>query len=308
LHRFMHWDGPILTDSGGFQVWSLAALRKMTEEGVHFSSPINGDRVFLSPEIAVSVQHALGSDIVMQFDECTAYPATAEEARASMLRSARWARRCQQAHQDHPTSLFGIVQGGVYPDLRRESANALMEIGFEGYAIGGLAVGEPEGERLSTLEAVTPLLPVDRPRYLMGVGTPRDLVQAVARGADMFDCAMPTRNARNGHLFTSEGVVKIRNAVHRTDERALDPACDCYTCQHYSRAYLHHLDRCSEMLGARLNTMHNLRFYHRLMAQMRVAIEEGRFAHYARSFLDSPAGRLRDRAQPDPGSEAAPAG
>lgn len=293
LHRFMHWDGPILTDSGGFQVWSLAALRKMTEEGVHFASPINGDRVFLSPESAVSVQHALGSDIVMQFDECTAYPASLEEARGSMLRSARWARRCQLAHGGHPSALFGIVQGGVYPELRRESAAALMEIGFPGYAIGGLAVGEPEPERLQMLEAVTPLLPVDRPRYLMGVGTPRDLLQAVARGVDMFDCVMPTRNARNGHLFTSEGVIKIRNAAHRTDERALDPNCDCYTCRNYSRAYLHHLDRCNEILGARLNTMHNLRYYHQLMEQMRLAIEQDRFDAYARSFLESPAGRPR---------------
>jgi queuine tRNA-ribosyltransferase len=293
LHRFMHWDGPILTDSGGFQVWSLAALRKMSEEGVHFASPVNGDRVFMSPESAVSVQHALGSDIVMQFDECTAYPASVEEARASMLRSVRWARRCQQAHQDHPSALFGIVQGGVYADLRQESAVALMELDFPGYAIGGLAVGEPEPERLGTLEAVTPLLPADRPRYMMGVGTPRDLVQAVARGVDMFDCAMPTRNARNGHLFTSEGVIKIRNAVHRSDERALDPDCDCYTCQHYSRAYLHHLDRCNEILGSRLNTMHNLRFYHRLMERMRLAIEGDRFAEFVRTFLESAAGRAR---------------
>jgi queuine tRNA-ribosyltransferase len=210
-----------------------------------------------------------------------------------MLRSVRWARRCQQAHQDHPSALFGIVQGGVYADLRQESAVALMELDFPGYAIGGLAVGEPEPERLGTLEAVTPLLPADRPRYMMGVGTPRDLVQAVARGVDMFDCAMPTRNARNGHLFTSEGVIKIRNAVHRSDERALDPDCDCYTCQHYSRAYLHHLDRCNEILGSRLNTMHNLRFYHRLMERMRLAIEGDRFAEFVRTFLESAAGRAR---------------
>ncbi len=297
LHRFMNWPGPILTDSGGFQVWSLRELRKLSEEGVSFASPINGDRVMLTPERSVQVQHALGSDVVMQFDECTPYPATEAEARVSMELSARWAARCARAHDEagRPGALFGIVQGGMYDALRRESLQRLVEIGFPGYAIGGLSVGEPEPERLQVLDALSPVMPPDAPRYLMGVGTPRDLVEAVARGVDMFDCVMPTRNARNGHLFTSVGVVKLRNAANRSDGGPLDPNCDCYTCTHYSRAYLHHLSRCNEILGARLNTIHNLHFYLSLMQRMREAIEADRFAAFAREFLDSPAAQLRRR-------------
>ncbi|MEC9364389.1 MAG: tRNA guanosine(34) transglycosylase Tgt [Pseudomonadota bacterium] len=290
LHRFMHWDGPILTDSGGFQVWSLSGLRKITEEGVKFASPVNGDRIFLTPERAIEVQHALGSDVVMQFDECTPYPATARQARQSMELSARWAARCKTAHGANHGALFGIVQGGMHADLRRESLARLREIGFDGYAVGGLSVGEPEAERLQVLDAIGPELPPDHPHYLMGVGTPRDLVQAVARGIDMFDCVMPTRNARNGHLFTSEGVIKIRNAVHREDPRPLDPACDCPTCTNYSRAYLHHLDRCNEILGSRLNTIHNLHYYQNHMRRIREAIEQNRFEAFAEAFLAGPAG------------------
>ncbi len=290
LHQFMQWSGPILTDSGGFQVWSLSTLRKITEEGVKFASPVNGDRIFLTPERAVEVQHALGSDIVMQFDECTPYPATEAEARKSMELSARWGARCKTAHGDNPNALFGIVQGGMHPQLRRESLQQLQQIGFDGYALGGLSVGEPETERLKVLDAIGPELPPTHPHYLMGVGTPRDLVQAVARGIDMFDCVMPTRNARNGHLFTSQGVIKIRNAQHKADAQPLDAACDCYTCTHYSRAYLYHLDRCNEILGSRLNTIHNLRYYQRVMQRIREAIEQDRYAGFAAAFLDSPEG------------------
>ncbi|HEV7164232.1 MAG TPA: tRNA guanosine(34) transglycosylase Tgt [Gammaproteobacteria bacterium] len=286
LHGFMHWEGPILTDSGGFQVWSLAELRKITEEGVSFQSPVNGDKVFLSPEDSIRIQHELGSDIIMVFDECTAYPATAEEARTSMELSLRWAKRSRAAHaKDHPSALFGIVQGGMYADLRRESLAGLKEIGFDGYAVGGLSVGETEEERLAVLETVGPELPKDRPRYLMGVGTPEDLVQAVARGIDMFDCVLPTRNARNGHLYTSEGVVRIRNSTYQDDTRPLDPNCGCYTCRNYSRAYLRHLDKCGEMLGPRLATLHNLHYYHGLMAAMRGAIETGDFPAWSEGFL-----------------------
>ncbi|HET8882883.1 MAG TPA: tRNA guanosine(34) transglycosylase Tgt [Solimonas sp.] len=313
LHGFMRWDGPILTDSGGFQVWSLSGLRKITEEGVKFASPINGDRIFLSPERSIDVQHALGSDIIMQFDECTPYPATEKQARQSMELSARWAARCKTQHArlsndrsrlhalagsagqsdalPSSASLFGIVQGGMHVGLRRESLAKLREIGFDGYAVGGLSVGEPEDERLKVLDAVGPELPAERPHYLMGVGTPRDLVQAVARGIDMFDCVMPTRNARNGHLFTSEGVLKLRNAQYRDDPRPLDPACGCYTCRNYSRAYLHHLDRCDEMLGPRLNTIHNLHYYLALMQRIRDAIEDDRYEAFAAAFLASPEGR-----------------
>jgi len=320
LHRFMNWNGPILTDSGGFQVWSLAELRKLTEEGVHFASPINGDKVFLSPEKSIAIQHGLGSDIIMQFDECTPYPATPEEARKSMELSARWAARCKTAHmawtpeaappppppqsggtplpETEPRgALFGIVQGGMHADLRAESLQRLTDIGFDGYAIGGLSVGEPEGERLKVLDAIGPILPADRPHYLMGVGTPRDLVQGVARGIDLFDCVMPTRNARNGHLFTSEGVIKLRNARHRTDPGPLDPACDCETCANYSRAYLHHLDRCNEILGARLNTIHNLHYYLNLMKRIRAALEAGTFAAFAAAFLAGPEGQSRRAAE-----------
>ncbi len=291
LHGFMHWDGPILTDSGGFQVYSLGEMRRITEEGVHFRSPVDGAKVFLGPEESMQVQRALGSDIVMIFDECTPWPATFEQARESMALSLRWAERSKAAHGDNPAALFGIVQGGMYPELREESARGLIGIGFDGYAVGGLSVGEPEEERNRILEATLPLLPIDRPRYLMGVGRPEDIVQAVLRGVDMFDCVLPTRNARNGHLFTSEGVVRIRNARYRTDTGPLDPACDCPACRHYSRAYLHHLDRCNEILGARLNTLHNLHYYQRLMREIRTAIEEARFAEWARAFL---AARERD--------------
>jgi queuine tRNA-ribosyltransferase len=292
LHGFMHWPGPILTDSGGFQVFSLAELRKLTEEGVRFRSPVNGDPVFLSPEISMQVQAALDSDVVMVFDECPPYPATEAEARRSMELSMRWARRSRDAFREleNPNALFGIVQGGTHLPLRIESAAALREIGFDGYAVGGLAVGEPAEERNAVLDALEPHLPGDRPRYLMGVGTPADIVQAVARGIDMFDCVMPTRNARNGHLFTSQGVVKIRNAAHHDDTGPLDPACACYTCRNYSRAYLRHLDRCNEILGARLNTIHNLGYYLSLMARIRAAIEAGTFGRFAAEFLAGPEG------------------
>jgi queuine tRNA-ribosyltransferase len=292
LHGFMHWAGPILTDSGGFQVFSLAELRKLTEEGVHFRSPVNGDRVFLSPEISMQVQTDLDSDIVMAFDECPPYPATEVEARRSMELSMRWAQRSRDAFRDlgNPNALFGIVQGGTHLGLRLESIAALRAIGFDGYAVGGLAVGEPAEERNAVLDALEPELPRDRPRYLMGVGTPGDIVEAVLRGVDMFDCVMPTRNARNGHLFTSQGVVKIRNAAHQHDTRPLDPACDCYTCRNFSRAYLRHLDRCNEILGARLGTIHNLHYYLDLMRRIRAAIEGGRLGRFAAEFRAAPEG------------------
>ncbi len=293
LHGFMHWTGPILTDSGGFQVFSLTDLRKLGEDGVRFRSPVNGDPVFLSPEVSMSVQAALDSDVVMAFDECPPYPATESDARASMELSMRWARRSRMAFDElgNPNALFGIVQGGTHLPLRLESLETLRGIGFDGYAVGGLAVGEPPEERNAVLEALAPRLPTDRPRYLMGVGTPADIVEAVARGVDMFDCVMPTRNARNGHLFTSQGVVKIRNAAHQDDTGPLDPRCDCYTCRNYSRAYLRHLDRCNEILGARLNTIHNLAYYLGLMARIRDAIGEGDFGRFAAAFLASPEGR-----------------
>ncbi|HEX4872367.1 MAG TPA: tRNA guanosine(34) transglycosylase Tgt [Nevskiaceae bacterium] len=297
IQRFMNWSGPVLTDSGGFQVWSLSGLRKIREEGVTFASPINGDRIFLPPERSIEVQHALGSDIVMQFDECTPYPASEREARSSMELSARWATRSRRrflecnAEDARNEALFGIVQGGMYPALRQESLQRLQETGFEGYAVGGLSVGEPEPLRLQVLDAVGPLLPPAAPHYLMGVGTPRDLVQAVGRGIDLFDCVMPTRNARNGHLFTREGVIKIRNAAHREDPRPLDPDCGCETCRQYSRAYLHHLDRCNEILGARLNTVHNLHYYQDVMRRIRTAIEADDYARFSAEFLASPEGR-----------------
>ena len=252
LHGFMHWDGPILTDSGGFQVFSLKTLRKITEEGVSFRSPINGDQVFLSPERCVQVQHALGADIIMVFDECTPYPADLDQARDSMQLSMRWAARCRLVHDAHPAALFGIVQGGMYPELRSDSLAGLVDIGFDGYAIGGLSVGEPTEEMLRILSHTVVQMPDRRPRYLMGVGTPEDIVEAVRLGVDMFDCVLPTRNARNGHLFTDSGVLRIRNARFRSDLGPLDPACGCYTCANYSRAYLHHLDKSGEILGARL--------------------------------------------------------
>ena len=284
LHRFMHWEGPILTDSGGFQVFSLGDLRKITEEGVHFRNPINGSPVFLSPEESMAVQRVLGSDIAMIFDECTPYPAAEADARASMELSRRWAARSRDAHGDNPAALFGIVQGGMYEHLREESLAGLLDIGFDGYALGGLSVGEPEEDRLRVLDSLSAHLPVERPRYLMGVGTPQDIIAAVRRGIDMFDCVMPTRNGRNGYLFTHQGVVKIRNACHRADEAPLDPHCDCYTCTNYSRAYLHHLARCNEILGARLNTIHNLHFYQWLMDGLRESIAAGSLDAFVRDF------------------------
>jgi queuine tRNA-ribosyltransferase len=286
LHGFMHWDGPILTDSGGFQVFSLAAIRKITEAGVKFQSPVDGGLVFLGPEESMAVQRALGADIVMIFDECTPYPATEIEARQSMELSLRWARRSKAAHDDNPSALFGIVQGGTYPHLRRVSAEGLRDIGFDGYAIGGLAVGEPLSERLRMLDCTTPLLPETAPRYLMGVGKPEDIVEAVRRGMDLFDCVMPTRNARNGHLFTHHGDIRIRNSRYRADTRPLDETCGCYTCRHYSRAYLRHLDHCREILGARLNTIHNLYYYQDLMRELRAAIAENRLAGFVAEFRE----------------------
>ncbi|UCG72449.1 MAG: tRNA guanosine(34) transglycosylase Tgt [Chromatiales bacterium] len=290
LHRFMHWDGPILTDSGGFQVWSLAERRKLTEEGVAFQAPTDGSRVFLSPEISMQVQAQLGSDIQMIFDECTDYPATADQARESMALSLRWARRSRDAFDadgavERGAAVFGIVQGGMYPELRAESVAGLVEIGFDGLAVGGLSVGEPEAERIAMLEATVPAMPAGQPRYLMGVGTPADILAAVARGIDMFDCVLPTRNARNGHLFTADGVIRIRNARYRDDPEPLQADCACYTCQHYSRAYLRHLNQCGEILGARLNTIHNLHYYQALMAGIREAIGAGAFAGFARETL-----------------------
>ncbi len=294
LHDFMHWPGPILTDSGGFQVWSLADLRKMTEQGVTFASPVDGAKVFLGPEESMAVQRALGSDIVMIFDECTPYPATEGQAAESMRRSLRWAERSKTAHGDSAAALFGIVQGGMYAGLRAESAAGLVGIGFDGYAIGGLSVGEPEGERNAVLEATTPYLPADRPRYLMGVGRPEDLVAGVLRGVDMFDCVMPTRNARNGHLFTSGGVLKIRNARYERDTRPIDENCDCYTCQNYSRAYVKHLNKCNEILGHRLATIHNLHYYQTVMRRLRAGIEEGRLAEVVEGLRGRWAGGVGD--------------
>ncbi len=286
LHDFMHWDKPILTDSGGFQVFSLSGLRKVTEEGVKFSHPINGSKLFLSPEISMQVQHALGSDIVMQFDECIALPAERERMREAMELSLRWARRCKDEflRLENPNALFGIQQGGTDIDLRRRSIDGLTEIGFDGYAIGGLAVGEPKDVMYDALSAIPDMLPADKPRYLMGVGRPEDILEGVLNGIDMFDCVMPTRNARNGHLFTSQGVVKIRNSRYANDTSPLDPNCNCYTCRHFSKAYLHHLDKCGEMLGAHLNTIHNLHYYQHLMQQIRAHIEAGTLLDYARDF------------------------
>lgn len=284
LHDFIQWQGPILTDSGGFQVFSLGDMRKISEEGVKFRSPIDGSEVFLDPEKAMQVQRDLGSDIVMIFDECTPYPATVHEARVSMELSLRWAKRSKDAHGDNPSALFGIVQGGMHESLRSESLKGLADIGFDGYAIGGLSVGEPKEDMLRILDHLKTEMPADKPRYLMGVGKPEDLVEGVCRGIDMFDCVMPTRNARNGHLFTQAGVVKIRNAKHRHDTGSLDPTCDCYTCQNFSRAYLHHLDKCGEILGAQLNTIHNLRHYQTVMSELRAAIEKGELAQYVSHF------------------------
>lgn len=284
LHDFMNWKKPILTDSGGFQVFSLAKMRKITEEGVHFNSPVNGDKIFLSPEVSMQVQKDLGSDIVMIFDECTPHPATFEVARDSMQLSRRWAKRSKDAHADNPSALFGIVQGGMFNDLRTESVQGLKEIGFDGYAIGGLSVGETADERHAVLDHTTPLLPENAPRYLMGVGKPEDIVEAVRRGVDMFDCVIPTRNARNGYIFTQHGTIKIRNQKYEMDTRPLDEDCGCYTCQNYSRSYLRHLDKCHEILGAELNTIHNLYYYQQLMREIRTSLEEDRFEDYVKEF------------------------
>ncbi len=325
LHDFMHWQGPILTDSGGFQVFSLGKMRKITEEGVTFQSPVNGDKVFLGPEESMHVQRDLGSDIVMCFDECTPYPADEQQARDSMQLSLRWGQRSRDAFdaqgcasvaypeghkgdttawtqeveqrmerlprtpgatEGNPNALFGIVQGGMFENLRAESAAGLVDIGFDGYAIGGLSVGEPKEDMMRVLGHTTPLLPADKPRYLMGVGKPEDLVEGVLRGVDMFDCVMPTRNARNGHIFTRQGTIKIRNACHELDTRPLDDQCGCYTCQHYSRSYLRHLDKTGEILGARLNTIHNLHYYQDLMRGLRDAIEAGELEAFVAGFYE----------------------
>lgn len=284
LHQFVQWDKPILTDSGGFQVFSLGAMRKIKEEGVTFRSPIDGSKVFLSPEKSMEIQRVLNSDIVMIFDECTPYPATYSEAQKSLQLSLRWAKRCKDAHQGNPNALFGIVQGGMYPELRQESLEGLLEIGFDGYAIGGLSVGEPKEDMIKILDYLPNKLPQDKPRYLMGVGKPEDIVEAVRRGIDMFDCVMPTRNARNGHYFITDGVVRIRNSQYRHDMQPLDKHCDCYTCTNFTRSYLFHLDKCGEMLGAMLGTIHNLRYYQRLMQMIRDAIEQDRFDAFVTDF------------------------
>ncbi|MBF0470291.1 MAG: tRNA guanosine(34) transglycosylase Tgt [Gammaproteobacteria bacterium] len=284
LHNFMHWQQPILTDSGGFQVFSLGAMRKIREAGVTFSSPVDGSKIFMGPEESMAVQRALGSDIVMIFDECTPYPATFQQAKESMELSLRWAERSKAAHQGNRNALFAIIQGGMYAELRQQSLQRLEEIGFDGYAIGGLSVGEPKSEMLQVLDQLQPRLPPAAPHYLMGVGTPQDIVEAVVRGIDMFDCVMPTRNGRNGFLFTRYGPLKIRNARYRLDTRPIDEGCGCYTCRHYSRAYLRHLDKAGEILGARLNTIHNLFYYQELMAGLREAITAGTLQQFVTAF------------------------
>jgi queuine tRNA-ribosyltransferase len=285
LHRFTGWNKPILTDSGGFQVWSLAKRRKITEQGVTFASPVDGSKIFLGPEESINIQRVLGSDIVMIFDECTPYPATEAQARESMELSLRWAARSRAAHAGNDAALFGIVQGGTYPALRTRSAEGLQAIGFDGYAVGGLAVGEPAAEREATLDAICPQLPADQPRYLMGVGKPEDIVEAVARGIDMFDCVMPTRNARNGHYFTRFGQVRIRNAKNEKDLRPIEPGCICHACANgFTRAYLRHLDKCNEILASMLATIHNLHYYQQLMREIRAAIEAGRFDAFRDGF------------------------
>ncbi|MCP3999534.1 MAG: tRNA guanosine(34) transglycosylase Tgt [Gammaproteobacteria bacterium] len=289
LHGFMHWDKPVLTDSGGFQVWSLTTRNKVSEKGVAFQAPTDGHRVMLTPELSMDMQNALGSDIQMVFDECTTYPATEDEARRSMELSLRWAKRSRDQFDslDNPDrALFGIVQGGMYPDLRSESLEGLMKVGFEGLALGGLSVGEPLEERTLVLDHTLPLMPKAIPRYLMGVGLPTDILDAVKRGVDMFDCVIPTRHARNGYLFTDDGTVRIRNARYRDDLGPIQADCACYTCQNYSRAYLRHLDSCGEMLGSRLNTIHNLHFYLTLMSRIRAAIEVGEFDRFDAEFRD----------------------
>jgi queuine tRNA-ribosyltransferase len=284
LHQMIHWDRPILTDSGGFQVFSLGKMRKITEDGVKFRSPVDGSEVWLDPERSMDVQRQLGSDIVMIFDECTPYPVSYEDSKKSMELSLRWAKRSLIAHGDSPSALFGIVQGSMFLDQRDQSLEALVEMGFDGYAIGGLSVGEPKDEMFKVMRHTAPLLPDNQPRYVMGVGKPEDLVEGVRRGVDMFDCVMPTRNARNSHLFIDTGVLKLRNAANRTYEGPIDETCDCYTCQNYSRAYLHHLDKCGEILGATLNTIHNLRHYQRVMEGLRGAIEVGQLDQFVTEF------------------------
>ncbi|WP_290905834.1 tRNA guanosine(34) transglycosylase Tgt [Aquabacterium sp.] len=297
LHKFESWQKPILTDSGGFQVWSLGEMRKISEEGVRFASPVNGDKLFLTPEISMQIQTILNSDIVMQFDECTPYwkgdkslghITTEKEARASMELSLRWAQRCQTEFNklQNPNALFGIVQGGMFEHLREESLAALADMDLPGYAVGGVSVGEPKDEMLRVMNHISPKLPPHKPRYLMGVGTPEDLVAGVAAGIDMFDCVMPTRNARNGHLFTRFGDLRLRNARNKSDERPIDMTCGCYTCRNFSRAYLHHLDRCGEMLGPMLTTIHNLHYYLNLMQEVRDALDAGRFAEFQRQFAE----------------------
>lgn len=296
LHNFMHWQKPILTDSGGFQVYSLAKMRKITEQGVLFNSPVDGRKIELTPEYSMQIQKELGSDIVMIFDECTPYPATEQEAKDSMQLSLRWAERCKTAHQANfhnttPSALFGIVQGGMYETLRHESAEGLISLGFDGYAIGGLSVGEPMEERNQVLDFTVPRLPADKPRYLMGVGRPEDIVEAVKRGIDMFDCVIPTRHARTGFLYTSKGILKIRNSRYKDDIRPIDESCQCYTCQNYSRSYLRHLDKCGEILGSRLSTIHNLYHYQQLMRDIRSAIEEDRFDDFVNDFYANLSGK-----------------
>ena len=296
LHKFMKWDKPILTDSGGFQVFSLGAMRKIKEDGVTFRSPIDGSKVFLSPEISMDIQHTLNSDIVMIFDECTPYPATHEEAQKSLQLSLRWAKRCKTQHHDvleNKNALFGIIQGGMYEDLRDESLKGLLEVGFDGYAIGGLSVGEPKEEMIKVLDYLPEKMPADKPRYLMGVGKPEDIVEGIRRGVDMFDCVMPTRNARNGHYFVTDGLVRIRNSKYRHDQSPLDPHCDCYTCTNFTRAYLFHLEKCGEMLGSMLGTIHNLRYYQRFTQDIRDALDNDCFDafvddFYARRGLEVP--------------------
>jgi queuine tRNA-ribosyltransferase len=284
LHDFMHWDKPILTDSGGFQVFSLDEMRKITEKGVHFRSPVDGRKVFMGPEESMEVQRQLGSDIVMIFDECTPFPATEEEAKISMQLSLRWAKRSKDAHGDNPSALFGIIQGGMYEHLRDESLQELKNINFDGFAVGGLSVGEPKDDRERILEHIVPSMPDDKPRYLMGVGKPEDIVEAVLKGIDMFDCVMPTRNARNGYLFTRKGLVKIRNEKYQFDTNPVDAECECYTCKNYSRSYLRHLDKCKEILGSQLNTIHNLHYYQDLMRGLRKAIDEDALAEFVEDF------------------------
>ncbi|SER09553.1 queuine tRNA-ribosyltransferase [Nitrosomonas sp. Nm51] len=284
LHAFIHWHGPILTDSGGFQVYSLGDLRKISEQGVTFSSPVNGDRCFLTPEESMRIQRILNSDIVMIFDECTPYPADEAATRDSMELSLRWAKRSKQAHEGNANALFGIVQGGMYNNLRDRSLDGLISTGFDGYAIGGLSVGEPKTEMRRILEHTAPQLPDGKPRYLMGVGTPADIVHAVAQGIDMFDCVLPTRNARNGWLYTRKGIIKLRNSRYKLDTAPPDEQCECYTCRNFTRAYLHHLQRINEMLGAHLNTVHNLYYYQHLMTEIRTAIEQAQFNEFVEKF------------------------